>query len=416
MCVLPRWAPDLGRGTGQPLFLFHPPMIYYFGEFWHLLGFDFVTAMNLACAAVVLLSAAAMFLLARLYFGDAGGWLGAAAYLYVPYFAVDLYVRSAMEEFAAFPFFALALYGFGAYAKRRTRRHWLIGVAAYACVLFCHFPAALLFTPLLLGFLGSDGMDGEIVERAVEAGMRFPSGAGVERVHLGAGAGGAPACGHEPRGGGVRPVRQPFCVSAPAVLLPVGLRAFAARTRRWHVVRAGVEPSAAGGVVWIWISRRPKLGDRRLLRFFGAAALVLCILTLQDALWFWEQVPLLQNVQLPWRLLGPVAICMALVIAQLGRLLSRAPRWRALGIGGGDGAVDRSQSVASAFQTAGGCRSYFLDAPATLDARIRDHHHGGGDAALDDGAAPVHSGCGHGAFGRRGDTARDVRRSPGRVR
>jgi hypothetical protein len=45
-----------------------------------------------------------MFLLARLYFGDAGGWLGAAAYLYAPYFAVDLYVRSAMEEFAAFPF------------------------------------------------------------------------------------------------------------------------------------------------------------------------------------------------------------------------------------------------------------------------------------------------------------------------
>jgi len=87
-------------------------------------------------------------------------------------------------------------------------------------------------------------------------------------------------------------------------------------------------------VVWIWISRRPKLGDRRLFRFFGAAAVVLCILTLQDALWFWRQAPLLQNVQLPWRLLGPVTICMALVIAQLGRLLSQAPRWRTLGIAG----------------------------------------------------------------------------------
>ena len=87
-------------------------------------------------------------------------------------------------------------------------------------------------------------------------------------------------------------------------------------------------------VVWIWISRRPKLGDRRLFRFFGAAAVVLCILTLQDALWFWQHAPLLHNVQLPWRLLGPVAICMALVIAQLGRLLSQAPRWRALGIAG----------------------------------------------------------------------------------
>jgi uncharacterized membrane protein len=150
----PRWAPDLGSGTGQPLFLFHPPMIYYFGELWHLLGFDFVTAMNVAGILVVLASAAAMFLLARLYFGDTGGWLGAAAYLYVPYFAVDLYVRSAMEEFSAFPFFALALYGFGAYATYRKRKYWLTGTAAYACVLFCHFPAALLFTPLLLGFLG----------------------------------------------------------------------------------------------------------------------------------------------------------------------------------------------------------------------------------------------------------------------
>jgi hypothetical protein len=151
---VPRWAPDLGRGTGQPLFLFHPPMVYYFGELWHLLGFDFVTAMNLACALVVLLSAAGMFLLARLYFGDPGGWLGAAAYLYVPYFSVDLYVRSAMEEFAAFPFFALALFGFGAYAMRRGTKYWLIGAAAYAGVLLCHFPAALLFTPLLLAFIG----------------------------------------------------------------------------------------------------------------------------------------------------------------------------------------------------------------------------------------------------------------------
>ena len=53
---------------------------------------------------------------------------------------------------------------------------------------------------------------------------------------------------------------------------------------------------------------------------------------LQDAKWFWEQAPILQNVQFPWRLLGPVAICMALVIAQLGRLLPAARRWRAAGM------------------------------------------------------------------------------------
>jgi hypothetical protein len=85
-------------------------------------------------------------------------------------------------------------------------------------------------------------------------------------------------------------------------------------------------------VVWVWISRNPQLADRRLLRFFGAGAIVLCVLMLQDALWFWEQVPLLQNVNLPWRLLGPVAVCVAMLAAALGKLLASIPRWRVMGI------------------------------------------------------------------------------------
>jgi hypothetical protein len=85
-------------------------------------------------------------------------------------------------------------------------------------------------------------------------------------------------------------------------------------------------------VVWIWIARNPKLGDRLWLRFFGGAAVVLCVLMLQDAKWIWDHVMLLQNVWYPWRLLGPVAICLALLIAPLGRLLSSVPRWRAAGM------------------------------------------------------------------------------------
>ena len=330
--ILPRWAPDLGRGTGQPLFVFHPPVIYYFGELFHLLGFDFVAAMNLACAAIVLLSAISMFLLARLYFGDAGGWLGAAAYLYVPYFAVDLYVRSAMEEFAGFPFFALALYGFGSYARCRRTRHWLLGVAAYACVLFCHFPAALLFTPLLIGFLCLTAwMErswsmlwtqacGFVLGLALSAFVWAPALAA--RQHA--------AMNRAVEGYGLYSnhfvyLHQLFYSAWDYGLSLPGPNDGMSFALGWsHLLLAAI--------VWIWISRKPGLADRGLFRFFGASAVVLCVLMLQDALWFWQQVPLLQNVQLPWRLLGPVAICIALVIAQLGRLLSHAPRWRNLGM------------------------------------------------------------------------------------
>jgi Dolichyl-phosphate-mannose-protein mannosyltransferase len=333
--LVPRWAPDLGRGTGQPLFLFHPPMIYFFGEFWRLIGFDFVIAMNLACAAVVLLSAVGMFLLARLYFGAAGGWLGATAYLYAPYFAVDLYVRSAMEEFAAFPFFAFALYGFGAYALHRSSRHWLLGVAAFACVLFCHFPAALLFTPLLLGFLGLTAWMQKSWSVLWRQGCGVLLGLGLSAFIW------APALAARPHAAMDRAVQGNGVYSNHFVYLHQLF--YSAWGYGFSVPGPNDGMSFALGwshlvlivLVWIWISRNPASVRNvpvRLLRFFGIAAVLLCILTLQDALWFWEQVPLLQNVQLPWRLLGPVAICMALLIAPLGPLLSQMPRWRTLGM------------------------------------------------------------------------------------
>ena len=335
--LVPRWAPDLGRGTGQPLFLFHPPMIYYFGELWHLLGFDVVTAMNLACAVVVILSAFAMFLLARLYFGESGGWLGASAYLYVPYFAVDLYVRSAMEEFAAFPFLAFALYGFGAYAKYGKPKHWLMGVAAYACVLFCHFPAALLFTPVLLGFLCLTAWMEKSWSLLWKQAAGFALGLGLSTFIWASAllAKQYAAMDRAIQGNGLYSnhfvyLHQLFYSAWGYGLSVPGPNDGMSFALGWsHLLLIAI--------VWIWVARKPKagelgVGDRGLLRYFGIAAALLCILMLQDALWFWEQVPLLQNVQLPWRLLGPVALCMALLIAPLGRLLSLTPRWRNAGL------------------------------------------------------------------------------------
>jgi uncharacterized membrane protein len=332
--LVPRWAPDLGRGSGQPLFLFHPPMIYYFGELWHLFGCSFVTAMNLACATVVLASAVGMFLLARLCFGETGGWLGAAAYLYVPYFAVDLYVRSAMEEFAAFPFIALAMYGFGANARYGKRRYWLIGVAAYTGLLMCHFPAALLFTPLLLAFIALTAW----LEKSWQVLVKQTFGY-VLAVGLGAFIW-VPALAARPyammnkavEGNGLytnhfvylhqlwdSPWGYGLSVPGPDDGMSFALG--------WsHLLLIAV----AG--VWIW---RTKLGDRPMFRFFAIAAALLSFLMLQQADWFWDLVPLLQNVQLPWRLLGPVAVCLALLVAQLGKLLEavrmRPGSWRAAG-------------------------------------------------------------------------------------
>jgi Dolichyl-phosphate-mannose-protein mannosyltransferase len=337
--LLPRWAPDLGRGTGQPLFLFHPPMIYYFGEFWHLLGFDVKAAMNLACALVVLASTASMFLLASVYFGDLGGWLGAAAYVYAPYFAVDLYVRSAMEEFAAFPFFALALYvsarmpgiesgNIGSLASPRTQR--------FCCATFlrrfssrrCWWRFSALqrglrkLSPSRGRFLGSHAI-GFALALGMAAFAWLPALAARQLVFM----------NRAVEGNGKYSTH--FVYLHQLFYSPWGYGLSVLGPDDGMSFALGWSHLLLALLAWVWLSRAASLkAEKGLLRFFAAAAAILCALMLQDALWFWEQIPILQNVQLPWRLLGPAAVCLAFLVAPLGKLLELTPRWRCIGMTG----------------------------------------------------------------------------------
>ena len=328
--LLPRWAPDLDSGTGQPLFLMHPPLFYWLAEACHLAGFSFVAAVNLACALIVIASAFSMFLLGRLYFGNWGGWLAAASYLYVPYFATDLYIRSALEEFTAFALFPLALYGFGAFARIQNRRCLMLGALAYGGIAFSHLPSTLLFTPLLAAFLVLTALTARsrrvilghaigfvlglglaaciwlpaVVERKYVAFERAISGSANYAIHF------------------VHPRQLIFSawgyglsVAGPNDGMPF--------TVGWsHLLLA------AGICIWALSRWRDKPTERQLVWFFGAAALLACVLMLEDSDLVWRIVKPLQFVQLPWRLLGMVAICEAVLLGALGRALAELPRWR----------------------------------------------------------------------------------------
>ncbi len=327
--LLPRWAPDLGRGYGQPLFVFHPPFFYWLAEIWHLTGFDYVTAVNLACVLIVVVSGAAMYLLGKLYFGRPGGWLAAASYLYIPYFAVDLYVRSSLEEFTAFALVPLTLYGFGAYARSARRRYWILGALSYAALLFCHFPAALLFTPLIIGFLAviswmakswrllAIQAAGVLLGLAIGAASWYPALAEKQFVLI----------DRAVQGTGQYASHfvylQQLFYSAWGYGYSVpgpndGMSFMIGRSHLFLAIFACV-----------WVSRHPKLADLRLIRYFAAAGILLCILMLQDSIWFWEHLPLLSYVQLPWRLLQPVAVCASILIAALAPAIRSLERRRA---------------------------------------------------------------------------------------
>ncbi len=326
--VLPRWAPDLGHGYGQPLFVFHPPVFSWVAELWYLAGWDAVTAVNLACAVLVVAAAFAMFHLGRLYFGGIGGWLAAAAYLYAPYFAVDLFVRSALEEFAAFPLFPLALYGFGAFARGGRRRYLALGTLAYAALLFCHFPLALVFTPILLGFLALTAWSARSWRMLAAQFAGFAIGLGI-----GAGAW-LPALAEKQDVAMERVLHGAWEYGMHLVYVQQLLSTAWGYGFSVAGPNDGMSFSLGWGHVliavtaWIWISRRPKLAERSQIRYFAAAGIVLCGLMLQDAVWFWDHLPLLPYVLFPWRLLGIVTVCIAMLAGALGPAIASLRRGR----------------------------------------------------------------------------------------
>ena len=100
-----RWVPDMGYGYGYPLFNYYPPLPYYVGEFFHLLGFSFINSIKILVILSLIFSGIFAYLLGRELWGKYGGLVVAAFYLYAPYHAVDVYVRGALNEFWGLVFF-----------------------------------------------------------------------------------------------------------------------------------------------------------------------------------------------------------------------------------------------------------------------------------------------------------------------
>lgn len=144
-----RWSPDLGYGYGYPLFNFYPPAPYIVGQVFRILGLSFVNSAKLIAVVQIILSTFFMFLLAKEIFGSLGGFFSALFYTYVPYHALNIYVRGAYNEAWAAVFFPLIFY----YAYKLIKKEELkniVGLAfSFAGLLLSHNPMVLTFTPFL---------------------------------------------------------------------------------------------------------------------------------------------------------------------------------------------------------------------------------------------------------------------------
>ena len=105
-----RWVPDAGYQYGYPQFNFYPPLPYYVGALIHRLGLQYIDSVKILFIAGYILAAFAMYILVSELTNKWSGFVASILYTYIPYKAVEVYVRGALSEFWAQIFFPLILW------------------------------------------------------------------------------------------------------------------------------------------------------------------------------------------------------------------------------------------------------------------------------------------------------------------
>ncbi len=143
-----RWVPDAGFGYGYPLMQFYPPMPYYPMEILNLMGFGLFWSVKIMFALAFTISGIGMYLLAKKFFGQWGGFFSAILYVYAPYHSVDIYVRGALNEawgMVWFPFVLLGIYNL--VENHKSKKHLAFLGLFLGLQLTSHNVMTMVFAP-----------------------------------------------------------------------------------------------------------------------------------------------------------------------------------------------------------------------------------------------------------------------------
>lgn len=321
--LYPRWLSEFHDGWGEPTLLFYPPGLYLVSApLAALFGGDVLSGLFGALALFALAGCFGAFVFVRRRFGAAAGALAALVYGLLPFRVFEIYGSGLYSSFAAWSLLPWALVSLedcadeasGA-ASRPAAAAWPV---LFAAVAFLNLPAAVLLAYLTAVWLGVRALATRDLRGPVRVIALSAWGAAIAGVHL------IPALAEMSAVQvlGADLYRGNFLFQKEGSGMSAGMQLVFDRMGLFPGLALAAALCALG-------TARPREAseaeERRrawvlLVALMGGASLVFATPVTR---WAWDWLPVLQRVNLPWRLLEPLGAAAACAAAAVAILVAR---------------------------------------------------------------------------------------------
>ncbi len=147
-----RWSQNFGFGYGMALFNFYAPLPYYFASIFYIITQNLITSMKAMIIMANIITIAGGFYLGKLIKNSKVGYLIAILYTFVPYRALNIYVRGAFSELWAMSFLPWLLVGLFLINQKRYKRGFIVLSLSCASLFLSHNITAFIFIPIFAVF------------------------------------------------------------------------------------------------------------------------------------------------------------------------------------------------------------------------------------------------------------------------
>jgi hypothetical protein len=342
----PRWAEGLYYGYGSPLWHFYASLTYYIATmFSRYLLLTSVDALRLVVVFSFLGMGVSMFAFMRRQLNELAGVLAAAAYVFSPYVLfTEPYARGTYPELLAFAIFPLVMWRFSALLRLPNGVNIAFASVCLYFLAISHNLMAIVLGALLIGWLLWAGVATALANRESWRLALRPYAFALLSVAFGLGLASyfwiplileSHTVNLQNLTGVALLNYNNFFVRLDQLIQPMPLNDLGAITGLRNVTILGVAQwvGAWGGLITVLalvgMAIRQKRHDDALLRqgvYFALASVVLIFFVLPASSFLWDNLRPLQYLQFPWRLLGPVAFCLAFLVGMNALWLTRLPK------------------------------------------------------------------------------------------